>query len=408
MPFSKLGLSHLVVRGVRAAGYVEPTPIQSQAIPHILAGVDLLGTAQTGTGKTAAFVLPILDHVKEKRGLRCLIVTPTRELAAQIETSIRDYARFTHVRCAAVYGGVAMGPQIAALRANPQILVATPGRLLDHVNRRNVHLSPIEILVLDEADRMLDMGFLPDIRRILHLLPKKRQNLLFSATMPREIESLARQTLHHPVTVTIGSRSEPTEKVSQFLYPVPRHLKMAMLLKLLSITPYTAVLVFTRTKHGADRVARSLSQKGYLATCLHGNRSQSQRTHSLHGFRTGRYRVMVATDLAARGLDVEGISHVINYDVPETPEAYIHRIGRTARAQAVGDAFTLVALEEEESIHLIERHLQRVLPRVGVPDFEYSAPAPPPSDQRSRFRPERGRHHGGNGHRRRGRPVRSR
>lgn len=398
MPFSELGLSHLVVRGVRAAGYVEPTPVQSQAIPHILAGKDLIGTAQTGTGKTAAFVLPILDRVGEKPGLRCLILTPTRELAAQIETSVRDYARFTQIRCAAVYGGVAMGPQFAALQSKPQILVATPGRLLDHMNRRTANLSQIEILVLDEADRMLDMGFLPDIRRILHALPKRRQNLLFSATMPGPIESLARQTLSHPVTVMIGSRNKPVEKVSQFLYPVPRHLKTAMLIKLLETTAYTSVLIFTRTKHGADRVARSLTKQGYQATALHGNRSQSQRSHSLQGFRTGRYRVMVATDLAARGLDVEGISHVINYDVPETPEAYIHRIGRTARAQAVGDAFTLVALEEEESVHLIERHLQKVLPRVGVPDFEYSAPVPP---RTSNFRPESGRRYG-NGNRRRG------
>jgi len=404
MPFSKLGLSHLVVRGVRAAGYVEPTPIQSQAIPHILAGKDLLGTAQTGTGKTAAFVLPILDRLKDKSGLHCLILTPTRELAAQIDTSVRDYARFTHLRGTAVYGGVAMGPQIEALRSKPQILVATPGRLLDHMHRRHVDLSRIEILVLDEADRMLDMGFLPDIRRILHALPKRRQNLMFSATMPHQIESLARQTLIHPVTVTIGSRAKPADNVSQFLYPVPRHLKTAMLIKLLETTAYTSVLVFTRTKHGADRVARSLHKKGYPVTCLHGDRNQNQRSHSLQGFRTGRYRVMVATDLAARGLDVDGISHVINYDVPETPEAYIHRIGRTARAQAVGDAFTLVALEEEESIHLIERHLQKVLPRVGVADFEYSAPAPPKAPS---FRPEHARRYG-NGNRRRGRPVRSR
>ncbi len=405
MPFSKLGLSHLIVRGVRAAGYVEPTPIQSQAIPHILAGKDVLGTAQTGTGKTAAFVLPILDRVKDRQGLRCLILAPTRELAAQIETSTRDYARFTQVRCAAVYGGVSMGPQIAALRANPQILVATPGRLLDHANRRHVNLSHIEILVLDEADRMLDMGFLPDIRRILHLLPKQRQNLLFSATMPHAIESLARQTLVRPITVTIGSRAKPADKVSQFLYPVARHLKMTMLLKLLETTAYTSILIFTRTKHGADRVARDLNRKGHPVTCLHGDRSQNQRLQSLHGFRTGRYRVMVATDLAARGLDVEGISHVINYDVPETPEAYIHRIGRTARAQAVGDAFTLVAQEEEQAVHQIERHLQRALPRVAVPDFEYSAPTPPRASNNSR--PERERRNG-NGNRRRGRPVRSR
>ncbi len=382
MPFSKLGLSHPIVRGVRAAGYLEPTPIQSQAIPPILAGRDLIATAQTGTGKTAAFVLPILDRLQEKQGLRCLILTPTRELAAQIETNIRDYARFTQIRCAAVYGGVTMGPQIAALQESPQILVATPGRLLDHIRHRHVRLSQIEIFVLDEADRMLDMGFLPDLRRIIHRLQGKRQNLFFSATMPRQIESLARQTLVDPLVVAVGPQAKPVEGVSQFLYPVPRHLKMAMLIKLLEITPHTSVLVFTRTKYGADKVARALHRQGYPVTALHGDRSQSQRSHALHGFRTGRYRILVATDLAARGLDVEGISHVINYDVPETPEAYIHRIGRTARAQAVGDAFTLVALEEEPSIHQIERHLQRVLPRVGVPDFEYSAPAPQPANHR--------------------------
>jgi ATP-dependent RNA helicase RhlE len=385
MPFSELGLSQSIVRGVRAAGYSEPTAIQAQAIPHILAGKDLIGTAQTGTGKTAAFVLPILQHLQDKEGLRCLILTPTRELAAQIETNVREYARFMRVRCAVVYGGVAMGPQIAALRSNPHILVATPGRLLDHMGRGNVRLDGVEILVLDEADRMLDMGFMPDVRRILQHLPKKRQNLLFSATMPREIESLARNTLADPVKISVGPTATPATNVSQFLYPVPHHLKMAMLLKLLQITSYTSILIFTRTKYRADKVANALNKNNYSAARLHGDRSQSQRSQALHGFRTGRYRIMVATDLAARGLDVEGISHVINYDVPETPEAYIHRIGRTARAQAVGDAFTLVSQDEERDVYLIEKHLKRAIPRVGVPDFEYSAPPPPklaPTDRR--------------------------
>jgi len=377
MPFSKLGLSHNIVRGVRAVGYTEPTPIQTQAIPLILAGKDVIGTAQTGTGKTAAFVLPILDRLKEKTGLRCLIVTPTRELVAQIETNIRDYARFTQTRCAVIYGGVAMGPQIAALRSHPQVVVATPGRLLDHLNRRNVSFSQLEILVLDEADRMLDMGFLPDIKRILSVLPTKRQTLLFSATIPPQIEALARQTLVNPVLASVGQRSSPAAGVAQFLYPVPRHLKMSLLLKILKITPFTSVLIFTRTKYGADKVARVLHRNGHEATRLHGDRSQSERSHSLHGFRTGRYQILVATDLAARGLDVEKVSHVINYDMPATPDDYVHRIGRTARAQAVGDAFTLVASEDNAAVRAIERLLKKALPRVVVPDFDYSAPMPP-------------------------------
>ncbi len=376
MAFSALGLSQLVVRGVKAAGYTEPTPIQTKAIPPILANSDLIGIAQTGTGKTAAFVLPILHKLQEKRGVRCLILTPTRELAAQIETNARAYARFTQVRCAVIHGGVSMHPQIVALQSKPQIIVATPGRLLDHWNRRNLSLKDIEIFVLDEADRMLDMGFLPDIRRIIQLLPKERQNLLFSATMPSEIEMLVRHTLVNPVKIAINPPATPANKISQFVYPVPSHLKMAMLLKLLEITQFRSVLIFTRTKYRADRVARDLSRKGHHATRMHGDRSQSQRSSSLHGFRTGRYKIMVATDLAARGLDVEGISHVINYDVPETAEAYVHRIGRTARAEAVGDAFTLVAPLEEESMHLIERQLKRAIPRVHVPGFQYNTPPP--------------------------------
>ncbi len=377
MPFSELGLSQSIVRGVRAVGYSEPTPIQTQAIPTILSGRDLIGIAQTGTGKTAAFVLPILEKLKDGRGLRCLVLTPTRELAAQVETSVRDYARFMRLHCAAIYGGVSMGPQIGALRRGVDIIVATPGRLLDHLNRRTVQFSQLSLLVLDEADRMLDMGFLPDIKRIIDTLPRKRQTLLFSATIPLEIEHLARQILINPALIEVGRRSSPAEGVAQFLYPVPRHLKMRLLLKILEMTATTSVLIFSRTKHGADKVSRILNERGHSSAQIHGDRSQSQRSQSLHGFRTGRYKILVATDIAARGLDIEGISHVINYDVPGTPEDYVHRIGRTARAQTIGDAFTIVSPEEESIIRDIERVLKKKLPRVTVPDFDYRA-APPP------------------------------
>jgi ATP-dependent RNA helicase RhlE len=384
MPFSQLGLSQSIVRGVRAVGYSEPTPIQLQAIPVVLSGRDLIGIAQTGTGKTAAFVLPILEKLKHGKGLRCLVLTPTRELAAQVETSVRDYARFLPLRCTPIYGGVAMGPQVSALRRGVDIVVATPGRLLDHLQRRNVQFSQLQILVLDEADRMLDMGFLPDIQRIISTLPRQRQTLLFSATVPLEIEQLARRILVNPAVVEIGRRTSPAEGVAQFLYPVPRHLKMKLLLKILETTLTTSVLVFTRTKNGADKVSRILHERGHSAARIHGDRSQSQRSQSLQGFRTGRYKILVATDIAARGLDIEGISHVINYDVPATPEDYVHRIGRTARAQAIGDAFTLVSPgEEEETVRAIERILKKTLPRVVVPDFDYRSELPPRSGRPS-------------------------
>ncbi len=399
MSFAKLGLSQAVLQGVEAVGYTQPTPIQAEAIPAVLAGRDVLGTAQTGTGKTAAFILPILDRLQGKHGIRCLILTPTRELAAQIELNTRDYERYTPIKSAVVFGGVSMNPQIEALRRRPQILIATPGRLLDHLNRGNVRLDQVEILVLDEADRMLDMGFLPDIRRILQRLPHQRQNLLFSATMPHPIEALARQTLKNPVTVSIGPRATPVEKVTQALYPVAGHLKSALLLELFKRNGISSALVFTRTKRGAERLTKTLMRNGLPVTQLHGDRSQSQRTHSLEGFRRGRYKIMVATDLAARGLDVEGISHVINYDVPETLDAYIHRIGRTARAQALGAAFTLVALEEEDNLRLIERGLKRSLPRVGLKDFNYSA-EPQPRSGYSTQRPRREYHQMARGTRR--------
>jgi ATP-dependent RNA helicase RhlE len=374
---------------VRAVGYADPTPIQAQAIPAILSGRDVIGIAQTGTGKTAAFVLPILEKIKSGSGLRTLVLAPTRELAAQIETSVRDYARFLTVRCTALYGGVSMGPQVEALRRGVDLVVATPGRLIDHMNRRHLHFSHLQILVLDEADRMLDMGFWPDVQRILAALPRRRQSLLFSATVPPEVEQLARQMLVHPVVVEIGRRASPAEGVAHFLFPVPRHLKMKLLLRILQTTLTTSVLIFTRTKHGADKVARVLHQQGHAAARIHGDRSQSQRSHSLHGFRTGRYKILVATDIAARGLDIEGISHVINYDVPATPEDYIHRIGRTARAHAVGDAFTLASPEEEDMVRAIERLLRTTLLRVSLPDFDYRAVPPPHSPRPASKDPHR-------------------
>ena len=382
MPFANLGLSEPIVNGVERAGYQEPTPIQQKAIPPILEGKDVIATAQTGTGKTAAFVLPILErlaHTSNSRpkGPRCLVLAPTRELALQVEESVRTYGSFLRLRSAVLYGGVAIGPQVQALRSCPDVVIATPGRLLDHLGRGNVRFRDLEVLVLDEADRMLDMGFLPDIRRILGELPSQRQNLLFSATMARGVESLARSLMRDPARISIGVQATPAEGVSQALYPVAGHLKPQLLARLLEITPHRSVLIFTRTKRGAEKVARTLIKKGFPAVALHGDKTQSQRERALQGFRDQKHRILVATDVAARGLDIRDISHVINYDVPESFDAYVHRVGRTARANAQGEAFTLVAMHEEDLVRDIERRLKRSLPRVGVPDFEYSAPAPP-------------------------------
>lgn len=376
MPFRLLGLSKAITKGATAAGYTEPTPIQTKAIPEILQRKDLIGTAQTGTGKTAAFVLPILHRINTDKSLRCLVLTPTRELAAQIEQNVRKYSRFMRILCTTVYGGVSIDPQIKALKKKPHFVVATPGRLLDLVNRKAINLRDFGIFVLDEADRMLDMGFMPDIKKITKMLPDHRQNLLFSATMPHEIENLARQTLKDPARITVGAPTTPVEKISQYTYPVPHYLKMSLLRKILHETSCGSVLIFTRTKHRADKVSRMLNRNGHKATPMHGDRSQRQRTQSLEGFRKGRYRVMVATDIAARGLDVKGISHVINYDVPETAEAYVHRIGRTARAGGYGDAFTMIGRNEEETMWAIEKQLSLDLPRIEFEDFDYRAPAP--------------------------------
>ncbi|HEY3304184.1 MAG TPA: DEAD/DEAH box helicase [Candidatus Binatia bacterium] len=383
MPFSKLGLSPKVVEGVLAAGYTDPTPIQLRAIPIVLSGRDLIGCAQTGTGKTAAFALPILSRLAQPGALRALVLEPTRELAAQVETAIRDYGRFTNLRTTVVFGGTGYGKQDEALRKGVDILVATPGRLLDQMQRGMVRLDKIEILVLDEADRMLDMGFMPDVRRIVERCPRARQTMLFSATIPPEIEQLCKWALKNPETVEIGQRRAPAETVTHAFYPVASDQKQELLEELLKRTEYDQVLIFCRTKHGADRVARKLHQEGHAVAVLHSNRTQREREQALNGFRNGRYEVMVATDIAARGLDVEQISHVINFDVPHHPEDYVHRIGRTGRALAAGDAFTIVIAEDLPEIAAIERFIGQTIPRIKLEGFPYKytrllEKAPPP------------------------------
>jgi ATP-dependent RNA helicase RhlE len=373
MPFTTLGLPASIVKGVRAAGYTEPTPIQQRAIPIILAGSDLVGAAQTGTGKTAAFLLPILARLLEgHRALRALVLVPTRELAAQVETNARDYGRFTGLRAGVAYGGVPIGPQERLLRNEGlDLLVATPGRLLDLHGRQSVTFEDIEVLVLDEADRMVDMGFAPDLRRILRLLPERRQTLMFSATMPPELNRVASEALHDPQRVDLAPPSRPAAGITQAIYPVPRHLKTDLLDQVLLSDDVGSAIVFARTKHGADRLARQLKVRGHSVAALHGDRSQSQRERALDDLKRGRIQVLVATDIASRGIDVDDISHVINFDVPHTPEDYVHRIGRTGRVDASGDAFTLMSPEEKTDVAAIERFLGRSIPRVVIPDFDY-------------------------------------
>ncbi|MCB0292093.1 MAG: DEAD/DEAH box helicase [Calditrichaeota bacterium] len=376
MNFSEFNLDARLMPGIAREGYVTPTPIQAQAIPIALAGHDLIGTAQTGTGKTAAFVLPILNKLLSgsQRRSRALIVTPTRELAEQIHETIRALGTGTRLRSATIYGGVGANPQIKALRQGVEILVACPGRLLDHINQGYADLSGIEVLVLDEADRMLDMGFLPDVKRILKHVPQQRQTLLFSATFPPKIEELASQSLHKPQRVAVGL-SKPVHTVSHALFPVAPHLKTPMLLALLKQTDTDSVLIFTRTKHRAERLSRQIGRLGYKVTSLHSNRSQNQRQTSLNGFKSGKYQIMVATDIAARGLDVESVSHVINFDMPDTADAYIHRIGRTGRAQRSGDAFTLMTPEDNAMVKTLEKIMGRRLPREILEGFDYQQPA---------------------------------
>src|SRR5271169_6494225 len=372
MSFNTFGLSPHIMEGVAAMGYVEPTPIQLRAIPLIMAGSDVIGSAQTGTGKTAAFALPILSQLgQHEPRTRALVLEPTRELAAQVETAIHDFARFTNLRTAVLYGGVGYGKQLDALRDGVDVLVATPGRLLDHMQRGTCKLDRIKFVVLDEADRMLDMGFLPDVRRILDRCPRDRHTSLFSATVPPEIETLIQWAMRNPQTIEIGARRTPAETVKHVIYPVSDMQKTDLVLELLKRVNYDSVIVFCRTKHGADRVAGLLKRNNHAVCVLHSNRTQREREQALQGFRDGRFEVLVATDIAARGLDIAEVSHVINYDVPQHPEDYIHRIGRTGRMEAAGDAYTLMIAEDIRHVNAIERFISQKIPRVKLENFEY-------------------------------------
>src|SRR3954466_194277 len=375
MPFSQFKLHPDLIRGLKDLGFTRPTPIQADAIPPAVEGRDVLACAMTGSGKTVAFLLPILNQLigKPRGTTRALILTPTRELAAQIHEDLKDLTVHTPVTAAPVFGGVGMGPQEHAFRSGVDVIVGTPGRLLDHFSQPYARLSRLEILVLDEADRMLDMGFLPEIRKTPPPPPAKRQTLFFSATMPPPILGLTRDMLRNPVTINLERRAAPAVGITQAVYPVPQELKPALFLALLQRGDMREALGFTRTKHRTDRLQKFLVRNGIAAERIHGNRSQAQRTQALAGFKSGTHRVLVATDIAARGLDIEALGHVVNFDVPKVPEDYIHRVGRTARAEAVGDAFTFVAPEEEPDLQRIERALGRRLPRVQLPDFDYAA-----------------------------------
>ncbi|MCB1277119.1 DEAD/DEAH box helicase [Prosthecobacter sp.] len=416
MSFKPLGLDPNILQAIQEAGYTEPTPIQAAAIPVVIAGGDVIGIAQTGTGKTAAFTLPILTRLTanpvpqgQRRRTRVLVLAPTRELVAQIEENVLAYARHLPLKIAKVYGGVGEKPQKDALRAGSDIVIACPGRLLDLMGQRCADFSQLEYLVLDEADRMLDMGFLPDIRRVINQLPKKRQTLMFSATLSKEIESLTHEFQHSPKIVQIGKRSNPAETVTQLVYEVPKHLKMALLAHLLEDESMQMVLVFSRTKHGADKIARKLEQGGVKCATLHANRSQNQRLRALDDFKSGAVRVLVATDIAARGIDVDGISHVVNFDFPHIVEDYVHRIGRTGRAQAIGDAISFVSPDELSDLRKLERFVNRGLVRKKAEGFNYNASAPVFTDERPerrnqrQFQPRRpqggqgGSRHGGQG-----------
>ena len=398
MKFAPFKFHSSITAGIKALGYTTPTPIQDQAIPPVLAGRDVMGLAQTGTGKTAAFVLPILERLLQgPRGrVRALIIAPTRELAEQTHVSIVALGRDTKLRSVTIYGGVSVNPQIQKLRTGVEIVVACPGRLLDHLTQKTIDLSHVEVLVLDEADRMFDMGFLPDIRRIIKQVPAKRQTLLFSATMPDDIRKLVRDVQHDPVTVQVG-HSAPANTVSHALYPVEQHLKTALLMELLKHTDTESILIFTRTKHRAKRIGQQLEKAGYKAASLQGNLSQNKRQAALDGFRDGSYQILVATDIAARGIDVSSISHVINYDIPDTTDAYTHRIGRTGRAAKTGDAFTFVTHEDEPLVKSIERVLGEKIERRILKDFDYkkAAPARDAEFARPPREPQRRREHAG-------------
>jgi ATP-dependent RNA helicase RhlE len=395
MPFKSIGLSDPLVRGILATGYKAPTEIQSQAIPAAIAGQDVIGCAQTGTGKTAAFVLPILNRLghKDLTGKKCvraLILTPTRELATQIEQCIVGYGRFMTLKSLSVYGGVNINTQLAALERGVDIVVATPGRLLDHMQRKSIALDRVEVLVLDEADRMFDMGFIKDVQKIIKAVPRHRQTLLFSATMSQEIKTLVKEVQKSPKVIQIGPLRHPIDTITQSLIHVPKHSKIELLLHLLKDNALYSVLVFSRTKHGADKICRKLSKAGLLAVAIHSNRSQNQRQQALDGFKAGKFQVMVATDIAARGIDVEGITHVINFDVPGFPEDYIHRIGRTGRATATGDAIMFVSEEESKSLRLIEKFLGHKIPMHEMHSFstpQVSVPESGPDGESPRRQP---------------------
>jgi len=374
MPFSAFGLDPSIVRAIRELGFTRPTPVQQEAIPPALAGRDVLACAMTGSGKTAAFLLPIMQRLLAKRRhrTRALVLTPTRELAAQSDAHLTELAVHTPLSGAAVFGGVGMGPQEHAFRSGVDVIVATPGRLLDHFRQSYARLGDLEVLVLDEADRMLDMGFLPDIRRVLRHLPPRQQTLFFSATMPAPIVQLAHEMLKNAVTVNLERKAAQAVGITQAAYPVAQELKSSLLVTLLKRGDVKSVLIFTRTKHRANRLATFLERERVACERIHGNRTQSQRTAALAGFKAGRFRVLVATDIAARGIDVEALSHVVNFDVPGSPDDYIHRVGRTARAEATGDAFTFVAPDEENDLRAIERAIGKRLPRVTVPGFDYA------------------------------------
>ncbi len=373
MPFTKLGLHSSLIRGVQAMGYVDPTPVQLRAIPIVLSGGDLIASAQTGTGKTAAFALPVLNRLGPHRPgqPRVLVLEPTRELAAQVETAFRDFGRFTDVRATVLHGGVGYGRQRNELRQGADIVIATVGRLMDFLQEKTLRLDQLEVLILDEVDRMLDMGFIHDVKRIVEMCPKQRQTLFFSATVPPEIEAVARFALKNPARVEIGLARSVNESVNHALFPVLHEQKFDLLLGLLAKTDFQSVIVFSRTKHGADRIARRLKSANHSVAVLHANRSQNQRVEALEGFKAGRYEVMVATDIAARGIDVAGVSHVVNYDVPENPEDYVHRIGRTGRAMAVGDAFTLATPENTSDVRDIERFIGQKIPQLSLDAFPY-------------------------------------
>ena len=377
LAFDDLELHPALLDAIRDAGYVSPTPIQREAIPLARKGRDLMGLAQTGTGKTAAFTLPILDRlIGGPQRTRALILTPTRELCVQVEESFRKYAKGTAIEVTAVYGGVPLEPQEKKLRAGVDVVVATPGRLIDHLERQNVVFDDLEVLVLDEADRMLDMGFAPQINRVVSEIPPYRQTLLFSATMPPEVEALARKYLRKPIVVQVGMRSAAASTVTHAVYPVPREKKNALLVELLTGgKEHESVLIFTRTKQGADRVVRDLEGAGVRATAMHADKSQAQRMRALQDFKDGRISVLVATDIAQRGLDISGITHVINYDVPQQAEDYVHRIGRTGRAAREGDAYTFMAPDEIAMVRTIERVIGQPIPRISVPGYDFGTVA---------------------------------